>query len=227
LQGSASSASAARGGRSIIDPEIADGELVAPHADEDLIRRMQQDDLGAFEAFFARHRGPVFRIAVGLTGDHQLAEEILQETFTRAHQHRASLRVDVSPMPWLHRVALNLCYDALGRRRPSVTPFDVTAHDVIRDPAAGPSETAEREELSRIVRDGVAALPEKYASVLVLYYLQRMSLQEVADTLDIQLGTVKSRVHHGLRRLRAVLEGDHRFGGAWSPVEEERAEVQA
>ena len=186
---------------------------------------MQLDDLGAFEAFFARYRGPVFRVAVGLTGDRQLAEEILQETFTRAHQHRAGLRPDVSPLPWLHRVALNLCYDALGRRRPSVTPLDVTAHEVLRDPAAGPSETAEREELGRIVREGVAALPPKYASVLVLYYLQRMSLQEVADTLDIQLGTVKSRVHHALRQLRAVLEGDHRFGGAWAPVDADPLEA--
>ena len=196
-------------------------------ADEDLIRRMQQDDLTAFEALFARHRAPIFRVAVGLTGDRQLAEEILQETFTRAHQHRASLRADVSPLPWLHRVALNLCYDALGRKRPPVTPLDATAHGVIRDPGAGPSEAAEREELSLIVRDCMAALPPKYASVLALYYLQRMSLQEVADTLDLQLGTVKSRVHHGLRRLRAVLEGDHRFGGAWTPIEDERSEMRA
>jgi RNA polymerase sigma-70 factor (ECF subfamily) len=188
---------------------------------------MQQDDPGAFEALFERHRAPIFRVAVALTGDRQLAEEILQETFTRAHQHRASLRADVSPLPWLHRVALNLCYDALGRKRQRVTPLDVAVHEVIRDPAAGPSETAERAELHRILHDGIAALPEKYASVLALYYLQRMSLQEVADTLDLQLGTVKSRVHNGLRRLRAVLEGDHRFGGAWAHVEDERAEGQA
>jgi len=78
---------------------------------------MQHDDLAAFEAFFLRHRGQVYRAAYGLTGDSLLAEEVLQETFTRAHQHRGTLRTDVSPLPWLHRVALNLCYDALGRKR--------------------------------------------------------------------------------------------------------------
>ncbi len=197
---------------------------MAAGAEGDLIRRMQQDDLDAFEAFFARHRGPVFRVAIGLTGDRQLAEEILQETFTRAHQHRATLRPVVSPKPWLHRVALKLCYDALGRRKPAVTPLDVNAHEIIRDPAAGPSETAEREELGRIVREGIASLPPKYSGVLVLYYLQRMSLQEVADTLGLQLGTVKSRVHHALRLLRTALEHDHRFSGVWAPIADERVD---
>jgi RNA polymerase sigma-70 factor (ECF subfamily) len=78
-------------------------------SDAELIRRVQADDLDAFEAFFERYRGLIHRTAYGLTGDVQVAEEILQDTFIRAYRHRATLRSDVSPIPWLHRVALNLC----------------------------------------------------------------------------------------------------------------------
>ena len=74
--------------------------------DAELLRRVQADDLDAFEEFFARYRNPIYRTAYGLTGDRQAAEEILQDAFVRAFQRRQTLRLDVSPLPWLHRVTL-------------------------------------------------------------------------------------------------------------------------
>jgi RNA polymerase sigma-70 factor (ECF subfamily) len=183
--------------------------------DGDLVRRMQADDLAAFEAFFERYRSPVFRTAYGLTGDRQAAEEILQDTFSRAWQRRATLRADVSPVPWLHRVALNLCYSRLGRRRLPSEPLGDTVASEVRDGAVEPAERAERQELREIVRDGVAALPPKHQSVVVLYYLHGLSLQETATLLGLRLGTVKSRLHYALRTLRGQLERDRRFGGAY------------
>ena len=170
-------------------------------SDRDLILRMQHDDLAAFEAFFARHRGLIQRTAFALTGDPQAAEEVLQDTFVRAYRHRATLRTDVSPVPWLYRVALNLCYSRLARRRLSVEPLDETTSE-LRDHALEPLELVEREELRRSIRRGVAALPEKHQLVIVLYYLQGLSLQETADTLGIRLGTAKSRIHYALHSLR-------------------------
>jgi RNA polymerase sigma-70 factor (ECF subfamily) len=183
--------------------------------DGDLVRRMQADDLAAFEAFFERYRSPIFRTAYGLTGDRQAAEEILQDTFSRAWQRRATLHTDVSPLPWLHRVALNLCYSRLGRRRLPSEPLGDAAIAEVRDGAVEPAERAERQELREIVRDGVAALPPKHQSVVVLYYLHGLSLQETASLLDLRLGTVKSRLHYALRTLRGQLERDRRFGGAY------------
>jgi RNA polymerase sigma-70 factor (ECF subfamily) len=183
--------------------------------DTDLVRRMQADDLDAFEAFFERYRNPVFRTAYGLTGDRQAAEEVLQDTFARAWQRRATLHVDVSPLPWLHRVALNLCYSRLGRRRLPSEPIGDSVIAEVRDGAVEPAERAERQELRRIVLDGVAALPPKHQSVVVLYYLHGLSLQETSSLLGIRLGTVKSRLHYALRSLRSELERDRRFGGAY------------
>ena len=187
--------------------------------DAALLRRMQSDDIDAFEAFFQRYRTPIYRTAYGLTGDPQAAEEILQDTFARAYQRRHILRPDVSPLPWLHRVALNLCYSRLGRRRLPSEPMGDAVIGLVRDLATEPAEHAEQQELRRIVRDGVANLPPKHQSVVILYYLHGLSLQETAELLDIRLGTVKSRLHYALRSLRTRLEGDRRFGGAYGEVE--------
>jgi RNA polymerase sigma-70 factor, ECF subfamily len=206
-----------------VDAEFAAGERSAdlPLADGELLRRMQADDLDAFELLFARYRNPIYRTAYGLTGDSQAAEEVLQDTFARAWQRRSTLMTDVSPLPWLHRVALNLCYSRLGRRRLRAEPIEETTHGHVRDAAVEPAERAEQRELRGIVRDGIAALPPKHRAVVALYYLQGLSLQETAEVLDVALGTVKSRLHYALRGLRVHLETDRRFGGAY------RAEAEA
>ena len=193
---------------------------------------MQADDLDAFEALFERYRPLIFRTAYGLTGDRQAAEEILQDTFARTWQRRSILRTDMSPLPWLHRVALNLCYSRLGRRRLPSSPLDSVAAGAVHDAGPRPDERAERQELRRIVRDGIVALSPKHRSVVVLYYLHDLSLQETADILELRVGTVKSRLHYALRILRGRLVDDRRFGGAYGPADavllaEAEAEVDA
>jgi RNA polymerase sigma-70 factor, ECF subfamily len=190
-----------------------------PATDGELLRRMQADDLDAFEVLFARYRSPIYRTAYGMTGDTQAAEEVLQDTFARAWQRRSTLLTDVSPLPWLHRVALNLCYSRLGRRRLRAEPIEESSHG-LRDAGVEPAERAEQQELCEIVRDGIAALPPKHRAVVALYYLHGMSLDETAGALDIALGTVKSRLHYALRGLRVHLETDRRFGGAYRAEEE-------
>lgn len=186
---------------------------------------MQADDLDAFEVFFARHRTLIYRTAYGMTGDPQAAEEVLQDTFARAYRHRAVLLPNVSPVPWLHRVALNLCYSRLDRRRLKAEPIVEATIAHLRDGGVEPEERAEQQELRQIVREGIAALPPKHQNVVVLYYLHGLSLQETASFLDVRLGTVKSRLHYALRSLRSHLEGDRRFEHAYGrPVVQEELE---
>jgi len=186
---------------------------------------MQADDLDAFEAFFARHRGLIERTAYALVGDRQAAEEVLQDTFIRAYRHRASLRTDVSPVPWLYRVALNLCYSRLARRRLAEEPIGETTAE-LRDHTPEPPDLIEREELRRSIRRGVAALPEKHRLVIVLYYLHGLSLQETAATLGIRLGTTKSRIHYALHALREHL-GSERPAGRLADLPAAAASVPA
>ena len=179
--------------------------------DQDLVRRMQGNEIAAFEGFFARHRGLIERTAHALTGDPNVAEEVVQDTFVRAYRHRAILRTDVSPVPWLYRVALNLCYSRLARRRLPEQPIGGTTAE-LRDHAPEPAEIIEREELRQAIRRGVAALSEKHQLVIVLYYLEGLSLQETADALGIRLGTAKSRIHYALHALREHLIAERPAG---------------
>jgi RNA polymerase sigma-70 factor (ECF subfamily) len=179
--------------------------------DQDLVRRMQANEIAAFEGFFARHRVLIERTAHALTGDPNVAEEVVQDTFARAYRHRAILRNDVSPVPWLYRVALNLCYSRLARRRLPEQPIGETTVE-LRDHAPEPAEIVEREELRQAIRRGVAALPEKHQLVIVLYYLEGLSLQETADALGIRLGTAKSRIHYALHALRDHLVAERPAG---------------
>ena len=194
-------------------------------SDTELIRRIQTDDLDAFEAFFDRYRTFIYRTAYGLTGDHGAAEEILQDTFIRAYRHRAALRPDISPAPWLHRVALNLCYSRLGRRRVPTNRIGDAELATLRDASAEPAEWAEREELRQSVRNGVAALPPKHQSVVVLYYLHGLSLQETSSVLGVCVGTVKSRLHYALGSLRNHLAPEPRSVELPGAVRETAVEV--
>jgi RNA polymerase sigma-70 factor (ECF subfamily) len=208
-----------------VSGRITTSETISPERDDsvrrsdaELVARIKTDDLDAFEALFDRHRTLIFRTAYGLTGDPHAAEEVLQDTFARAWRHRSTLRADLSPVPWLHRVALNLCYSRLDRRRIAAEPIGETTADTVRDEGVQPAERAEQQELRLIVRDGIARLAPKHRSVVVLYYLHGLSLQETAHFLDVRLGTVKSRLHYALRSLRSHLERDRRFGHAYPPA---------
>jgi RNA polymerase sigma-70 factor (ECF subfamily) len=184
--------------------------------EEALLRRIRVDDIDAFEAFFTRYRGQVYATAYAVLGDRHTAEEVLQDTFAKAYEWRRRLHPDASPLPWLHRVALNLSYTRLGRRRPW-EPISEAMARLVRDREVGPADSAERAELQAIVRDGIATLPPKHRGVIVLFYLHGRSINETAEILGIRPGTVKSRLHFGLRSLRARLEDDRRFGGAYQP----------
>ncbi len=190
-------------------------DAVPPRShDPSLVRRMRSGDLDAFEAFFERYRTPIYRTAYGLTGDRHAAEEVLQDTFARAWQRRDVLDPKVSPLPWLHRVALNLSYSRLRRRHLPQEPMRDEIAASLEDPAARPHEHAERRELQRIVRESVAALSSKQQAVVMLHYVEGMSLQETAEALGVAIWTVKSRLHSALRALRDELERDRRFRGA-------------
>lgn len=195
-----------RARRTTTHNDTAGQASVATHlADADLIRGIQADDLEMFEVFYERYRAFVFRTAFGLTGDRELAEEVLQDTFVQAYRHRANLHRDRSPLPWLNRVALNMCYSAHARRRVPAHSIDDAAGESLRDHAMEPPELAEQQELCRWVRDGLAVLAPKHKSVIVLYYLDGLSLQETSAALGVRLGTVKSRLHYALQALRRQL----------------------
>lgn len=182
--------------------------------DATLVARVAGGDRAAFEVLYLRHKGPLYRTVLALTRDRGVAEELLQEAFLRAYRHigRVTLNDGASLRPWLHRILINLTYDWSARQRTASHSFDrVVERFAPMAAAATPEGEAERREIQRVVAEAIEQLPFKQRVVIVLFYLHDMELQEIAATINVPPGTVKSRLYYGRARLRTLLEADERI----------------
>jgi RNA polymerase sigma-70 factor, ECF subfamily len=177
---------------------------------DDLVERMQGGDLDAFEEFFNRFKRPVFATALAITRDPFLAEEILQDCFVKAYRVRERLDPSRSPLPWLQRVTINLCYSRVSRRKTLAEPITSLITNLVVDLAARPDQVVESREVLDVLQRGIDALPPKQQAAIILYYLHGYSLAEAAEIADCNVGTMKSRLHYALKALRARLPVERR-----------------
>src|SRR5918992_5278045 len=178
---------------------------------EGLIERMQANNLDAFEEFFNTYKRPVFTTALAITRDPFLAEEVLQDCFVKAYRVRERLDSNRSPLPWLQRVAINLCYSRVARRKQMVEPITSLITNLVIDLAARPDQVVESREVLEVLQRGIDALPPKQQAAIILYYLHGYSLAEAAEIADCNVGTMKSRLHYALKALRASLPAERRI----------------
>jgi RNA polymerase sigma-70 factor, ECF subfamily len=173
-------------------------------SDGELIRRVARRDANAFEALYRRYARPVFGLALRRLGDRMRAEDAVQETFAAIWRSARTYKPDRGAgAPWLYAVARNAIVDRSRSRN------DVP--DEIPDspsPDLGPDEHAEASYISWRVHRALEDLPENEREVIELAYYGNLSQSEVADYLNIPLGTVKTRTRSGLSRLADVLEGE-------------------
>ncbi len=175
--------------------------------DAELVLRVRQGELEAFEALYQRYKGPIYRTALAITHDHGVAEEVLQDCFLRAYAHLD--RVDgSSPLgPWLQRIAVNLARNRLQRKQFLFSPIDDVVEHLL-DHERSPEEVAEGNEVRSAVQASLRALGFNHRAVAVLYYLHGYTHSEIAYVLDCPLGTVKSRLHYATQQLRRYLAGE-------------------
>lgn len=166
----------------------------------------------AFDALFYRYRDGIFRLGLAITKDPSHAEEIAVDTFARAHRALARLEPEGSLRPWLYRVAVNLSYNRRPRKNVIISPLEDSAKDTLQSEERSPSMLAEQAEVRRIVLAAVDTLGPKHRIVVVLHYLNGLNLAEIAQVVDCPIGTVKSRLHYALRRLRTHLSAHPEFG---------------
>lgn len=179
---------------------------------DELIRRYQagQDDL--FDALFERYKDYVYRVAFSLLQHTEEAEEAVQETFLDVL--RALPRYHVGGPArfetWLYRVTVNRCKMRWRRRDPPLDDWDETAECLaeIPDPPDGPEEMAQQAEDKSMIWRAVGRLGEIYREVIVLRYGHNLAYQEIAEMLEVSVGTVKSRLNAAHRRLQETLDGD-------------------
>ena len=172
--------------------------------DRELVHAARAGDTIAFDNLFYRYRDGIHRLAISITKDPSAAEEIVVDTFVRAHRAIERLEPDDSLRPWLYRVAINLSYNRQPRKGVTFSSLDDGAFDLPGD-GESPGEAAERAERRRVVLECVDALGPKHKIVVVLCYLNGLNLAEIAEIVEVPVGTVKSRLHYALRKLRVQL----------------------
>jgi RNA polymerase sigma-70 factor, ECF subfamily len=175
-------------------------------SDEHLLAAVLVGDMDALAALGVRYQAPLTGYLDRLLGpDWALAQDLAQETFVRVlRQH--SCRGDRPFRPWLYAIATNLARDHFKSAAVQrATPWDDELATQLADWDAGPEEQALARERAADIAEALTTLSHEYRATLVLPFYNALSLQEIAATLDVPLGTVKSRLSVGLRRLREVL----------------------
>ncbi len=196
--------------------------------DEELVGLYRRGDHAALELLIRRHHDDLLRFLVRLVGDRASAEDVFQEAFLQIHHSADAFDTSRRFKPWLFTIAANKARDLL-RRNQRRRALDLSAPvsgrsggangdgatfiDLIGDGGPSPTQITDTAERDQLVQAAVNQLPVSLREVLLLAYFQRLSYNEIAESLQIPLGTVKSRLHAAVGS----------FAKAWKAAAERRA----
>lgn len=191
-------------------------ERFAGLSDEEVISRVQAGELALYEILMRRHNQQVYRAVRSILRNESEAEDVVQEAYVSAYRHLSSFEGRARFSTWLVRIAVNA---ALDRRRRSARlvladPTDEERRSEPHEPSGGgsdgndPEEQSARRELAGLLERAIDALPEPFRIVYVLRELEGLTTDETADSLALEPGTVKTRLHRARRLLRERLIDD-------------------
>jgi RNA polymerase sigma-70 factor (ECF subfamily) len=189
--------------------------IAVSDADARLVLRCQANDAAAFNEIVARYQNKVYNYICHMVGAGAEAEDLAQETFVRAYLSIHSFQSRASLNTWLFRIATNLCIDYL-RRHKKTKALTTLLHREGSEEAAlqerelpderfEPQRNLLSKELAEHLDRALQSLPEKLRTVMLLYDVEGLSYEEIAQIVDCPLGTVKSRLFHARAGLRAKL----------------------
>lgn len=183
-------------GTGVVDTQVDDDVV--------LVRRAAAGARPAFAELVRRHQGKVRGLLLRLCGDRTLADDLAQEVFLRAYRGLCGFEGRASFGTWLYRISYNAYLNHSTRvRKFSALPDSYDSATAAPEDALSPP----RSDLRRDLDGAVAELPERYRGVVVLYYMQDLSYPEIAEILELPLGTVKTHLHRAKRLLRTRLDG--------------------
>lgn len=174
--------------------------------DASLVQRLRRGDPRAFEDLVIAHQHRVFGVAIRILGNRAEAEDLAQEVFLRVHRAIGEFRGEAKLSTWLYAIASRLCLNRLtsGERRIARHGDEELAR--LASAAGSPVEEAERSELEAALHRAIGELGEERRIVVVLRDLEGLSYEEIAEALELELGTVRSRLHRARMDLREKLE---------------------
>ena len=198
--------------------------------EQELVERAKRGDPDAFGQLVTDNEKRIYNLALRMTGSPEDAAELAQEAFLNAWRGLHRFQGESSFATWLYRLATNLCLDHLRtqkRRTQSMGPAlslddEENGPVQVADQQLQPQEAVERSERRRALERGLASLPDHHRQVLIMRELSGLSYQEIAQVLDLDLGTVKSRIARARLSLRKILLEDGNFFDSPASMEIER-----
>ena len=182
--------------------------------EKELIARLQARDETAFEELIRLYEKKIYALCVRMCGNAEDAEEAAQDTFLALWRGIDRFRQESALSTWSYRLASNACIDLMRRRRKSeggVSLDDEALFLDAADPAPQPPQALEQREAQRLLQEGLMSLPAEYRSILLLREVEGLSYSEISETLELELGTVKSRISRGRTLLRNFLSVSGNF----------------
>ncbi|HOK09959.1 MAG TPA: RNA polymerase sigma factor [Candidatus Hydrogenedens sp.] len=167
----------------------------------ELVRRSRKGDTEAYAELVRKYQQVVFNIAYRFMRDVSLAEDMAQEAFIKAFKHIKGFRGDCSFSTWLYRVTCSVCLTELSRRKKRC---EVGLQP--NTPVGSVESKVNEYEIAEKIRECVTRLSDRYATVLTLYYLNGISYEEIAEIMDIPVGTLKTWMFRARKQLRKVVE---------------------
>lgn len=183
--------------------------IVEKWSDEQLITQVARGDTAAYETLFDRYGSAVMGLALKITGDRALAEEVVQETFWRVWRKADLFLTQRGAFTnWFFGIARNLCIDLLRRQRTQGRPVDQMDQSMEQtaDPSPDVPEAAWVKVKHQQVRAAIETLPKDQRFVIEMAYFRGMTRQEIAQTTGEPLGTIHTRARLALQKLREQLQ---------------------
>ena len=192
-------------------------------SDADLVQQALAGSQAACHALVSRYAAPAVNFAARMVQDRALAEDLAQEGFARAFQNLSSFDQQRRFLTWFLQILHNLTIDYLRRKRPLTVSLDAmeeAGHPVTAatPPADSPAAQAEQLALAAAMDAALARIRPEYREAVVLQYREDLSLQEIADVMNVPIGTVKTYLHRARKELAAILSAQ---GWASTPARAE------
>jgi len=189
--------------------------------DEELVEACQSGEASAFDVLVARWEDRIRGAAFRFLGSEEEARDVAQEAFLKAYRALGGFKREARFSSWLYQIATNLCRDRLRRRktRATVSLEEIEENGpVMVEARPGAHDRLLQMDLARAVRRAVEALPDEQREVVILKEYQELTFIEIAQTLDVPVSTVKTRLYRGLGQLRRRLEREGLRGPAPVPA---------
>lgn len=176
--------------------------------ERELIEKAGRGDAYAFEQLISAHENKMYAVALRMCGNREDAQDCLQEAMLRVYRAMAGFKGQSSFSTWVYRITMNSCLDELRRRKSrTATSLDAMLENGFAPSDEGdtPEQSSLRSEQRRALEQAIAKLPEDMRAAIVLRDIQGCSYDEIAEALNANVGTIKSRISRGREKLRATL----------------------